>query len=659
MRSPQFLGLTCVRVLALLLAGAGLAAPINSAAAQGHGKPPAPTAPPAVQPNFCTPPNCPGGGPAVCVSGGGSVTWPENTTGHKGTFTVTSCGSTLAVWSTACTTTGSAVCNNTTSSCNAGYPGNSCTTTVTYSVGPVGSGTVTMTATEAQSGYKSSGTYAVTVAAGPPEVAVTTYHGDALRTGWNQHEQTLTPTNVPGSVGLIYSITLDDQVDAQPLVVPHVSIAGGTHDVVYVATENNTVYAIEPATGAVLLSRHLGPPRPMNFGCNNNGPNVGINATPVIDSTSNTMYVVTYTVETSLPVYRIHALDLSTLADKVGSGVFITASHTLTNGATFTFDAANQRQRPGLLKANGNIYAGFGSFCDFGGSSSRGWLLGWQMGSLTPLAGNQLNDRRQPSSETFLSAIWMSGYGVAADSVGNPYFITGNSQSGTYDGAGYTNIQESVVKLSPDLMNVLGLFTPSSVNLLDQQDSDFGSGGALLLPDQPGSIPHLAVAAGKTTGMYVLNRDALGSVVAGPFAIGGCWCGQSYFVGADAIGRVVTSGGANAIVWKVQTSPSVTLTQESSSAALTTGQDPGFFTSVSSNGTQTGSAIIWAVTRPTDSNPANVTLYALNGANGATLLTATAGAWPNTGGNANIVPVVANGLVFVASNQQLRIFGLN
>lgn len=660
MRSRQIRWIALsARGQALLLVICGLVGSAGRVPAQGHEKPSPPAAPGLVQPQFCTPPNCPGGGPAVCVSGGGSVTWPENTTGHKAVFTVTSCGSTLAIWTDACTTTGPVKCNSTNASCHAAYPGNSCTTTVTYSVGAVGSGTVTYTATEQQSGNRSSGTYAVTVATGPPEVAVATYHGDALRTGWNQREQTLTSTNVvPASFGLLYSVSLDDQVDAQPLVVPHVTIAGGTHDVVYVATENNTIYAIEPATGAVLLSRNLGPPRTASdIGCGNNGPNVGINATPVIDSATNTMYVVTYTVETSLPVYRIHALDLSTLADRVGSGVFVTASHTLTNGATFTFDARQQRQRPALLKANGNIHAGFGSFCDHGGSSSRGWLLGWQTGSLTPLPANRLTDTRPPSSELFLSAIWMSGYGVAADSLGNVYFVTGNSQQGTFDATGYTNIQESVVKLSPDLTNVVGLFSPSDRDALDQADNDFGAGGVLLLPNQSGAIPHLAVAAGKVDGMFLLNRDGLGTIVSGPFAVGGCHCGESYFVGADGVGRVVSSGGTNVMVWKVQSSP-VTLVQESS-AGVTTGQDGGFFTSVSSNGTQAGTGIIWAVSRPTNSNPANVTLYALSAANGSTLFSATAGTWPNTGGNANIVPVVANGLVFVASNRQLSIFGLN
>lgn len=504
--------------------------------------------------------------------------------------------------------------------------------------------------------------------------AVTTYHYDNLRTGWNSHETRLTPAKVGSpEFTLLHSLTLDDQIDAQPLVVPDEKITGGSwprkHDVVYVATEGDTIYAIDAKNGAVLLSPNFGLPVPMPVGCTNNGPNVGINGTPVIDLASNTMYVVIYSLEASGPIYRIHALDLSSLTDKV-SPVVVAASHTLTNGSTFNFDAKYQRQRPALLLANGNVYAGFGSFCDFGGTHSRGWLLGWQTGSLTPLAANRLNDTLPPAISYFLSSIWMSGYGLAADAAGNLYFVTGNSDSASYDGV--NNIQESVVKVSPDLTTVPSLFTPSNQGPLDVGDVDYGSGGALLLPDQSGSIPHLAAAAGKDGRMFLLNRDSLGGYtpppgpdhVVGMVNIGGCWCGQSYFSGSDGVGRIASSGGWKVNVWKVQTSPSVTLVNESSSAAISGTQDPGFFTSVSSSGT--GDAIIWAVSRPSDPLPANLTLYAFKADSGGSTLTTlfqgTAGTWPSFNGwlsrNANLVPVVANGRVYVASYKQLTIFGL-
>src|ERR1700730_14989818 len=214
------------------------------------------------------------------------------------------------------------------------------------------------------------------VAAQTP-VAVATYHYDNLRTGWNNQETTLTPQNVnPTTFGKINKVPvpLDDQVDAQPLIVPNQTITGGTHDVVYVATESNTIYAIDAANGAILLSRNLGRPFRKPYG------NIGIQSTPVIDVAGQTLYLFAYV--GSPPIYQLHALKLSDLTDKPGSPVTVAASHTLTNGSTFTFNATVHRQRPALLEANGNVYAGFGSFGDTKASISRGWLLGWNASHL-------------------------------------------------------------------------------------------------------------------------------------------------------------------------------------------------------------------------------------------------------------------------------------
>lgn len=502
------------------------------------------------------------------------------------------------------------------------------------------------------------------------QTAVWTYHYDNNRTGWNSQETVLTPANVnASSFGLLNSVALDDQVDAQPLFVPHVLITAGshqgTHDVVYVGTEGNTIYAIDAHNGTVLLKPNFGAPVPLPLGCTNNGPNVGINSTPVIDLASRTMYVVVYTKDLSGPAYRIHALDLGNLSDKVTPQV-VTASHTLTDGTTFKFNATYQRQRPALLLLDGNIYAGFGSFCDFAANLSRGWLLGWDAGSLSALPANQLLDT-QPTSflSFFLSAIWMSGYGPAADDAGNILFVTGNSDpfGNTYDGV--SNIQESVVKVSPNLTTVLDLFTPKNQAFLEQTDGDFGSGGVLVLPDQAGSQPHLAVAAGKVGSMFLMNEDNLGGYstqrnnVLATYMVGSCWCGQSYFKDPDGAARVVSSGGKTIKVWKLQTSPKVSLTNVTSSGHVGGGQTGGFFTSISSNGSS--NPIIWSLSHP--AGPANtVNLYAFNPDSPGTTMTQlvklSAGNWPNLDGNANLVPVVADGQVFVASNMQLRIFGL-
>ena len=531
------------------------------------------------------------------------------------------------------------------------------------------------------------GAIAILIAApaGAQKLAVTTYHYDNQRTGWNQQETTLTPANVgPTSFGVIAQVVLDAQVDAQPLLVPRQPITAGltpgTYQVVYVATEGNTIYAIRASNGAVLLSRNLGTPVPMPLNCNNNGPNVGINSTPVIDVAANALYVVAYTLISGNPTYQLFALNLNDLTNIIAP-VTITASHTLSDGiTTYYFNATYERQRPGLLLSFGNIYAGFASFCDFSVSQSRGWLLGWNASNLAPLAANTLTDTQATdASSFFLSAIWMSGFGIAAaPTSGSLFFSTGNSASGTYDGV--TNIQESVVKLDPTLKTVMSLFTPYDVDTLDSNDEDVSAGGVLVVPTQPGLYPHLAVATSKSGTMYLLNRASLGGYT-GPNGpdnvlaeqqIGLCWCGPTYFTGPNGVGRVVSSGGstttsnsAQITVWKIQTSPTtIALVQEGAAAPVASGQDGGTFTTVSSNGTQAGTAVIWATGEPTGTgaNPTAVNLYAFAAAPSSGTLTllfsSQAGSWPNTSANANIVPVVANGRVFVASNQQLTIFGL-
>jgi len=350
----------------------------------------------------------------------------------------------------------------------------------------------------------------------------------------------------------------------------------------------------------------------------------------------------------------------------------VSAENTYKNGKPVSFSAPNQRQRPALLETNGNIYAGFGSFCDINANLSRGWVLGWQAGTLAPLAANKLNNQlARTADDFFLSSVWMSGYGIASDDVNGIFFVTGN---GDYNGRSYNstyNIAESVVNMSFDLTTVQSFFTPTGANgwsNFDKSDADFGSAGVLLLPDQGGSYPHLAVAAGKAGPMYLLNRDNLGGlgkgskVTLGAYTNYGCWCGQSYYVGADGTSRVVESTGQNVLVWQVQTGAKTKLVQESNSTNTGSGDDPGFFTTVSSNGTQSGTAVIWALARADGGDPNTIEyLWAFDPANGAaSLFTAAAGSWPFAGNsNANLVPVVANGHVFVASYGNLSIFGLS
>jgi hypothetical protein len=507
----------------------------------------------------------------------------------------------------------------------------------------------------------------------PAPEAVVTYHYDNNRTGWNSHERTLNPSNVATSnFGLRQTVAVDDQVDAQPLVIPALTTVGGHatdgHDVAYIATESNTVYAIDAANGTVLVQRNLSTPVPTPLNCNNNGPNVGINGTPVIDPDAKTMYVVTYGLENGAPVHRIHALDITTLADRIPS-VVVTATHTLSNGSATAFQSRYQRQRPGLLAANGNIYVAFGSFCDFSANISRGWILGWKQNTLAPLPANQLTNQLVAApNDFFLSSIWMSGYGLATDSSGYIYAVTGNSDPKGTTYSSTRNIAESVVKISPDLTKLVDLFTPSNVSSLDQGDTDFGSGGVMVVPEQGGPVPHLLAAAGKDGRMFLLNADNLGGFTPGgpdkvvtQQGIGDCWCGESYFMQPGGV--IVSSGGASVALWTIQTWPNVSLNNAGSSPALGgAAQDGGHFTTVSSAGAGPG-VIIWAVSRPESVSNTTVFLYAFseekNNVNQLTTLSKlAAGTWPNTGGNANLVPVVANGRVFVASYKHLSIFGL-
>ena len=503
-------------------------------------------------------------------------------------------------------------------------------------------------------------------------INVTTYHYDNFRTGWNPNETVLTPSSVAnGNFGVLAVATLSANIGAQPLIVQNVTISGqqAPHDIVYLVTNQNDVAAYDATTGKRYVQVNLGAPPPR--GTFPLTVVVGILSTPVIDISRNAIYVVSCTFENNVPVYRLHELSLTSLIDIVPS-VVIAGTHKVADGSTIQFNAAVQRQRPALLEANGNIYVAFGSFNDLDGTTTRGWLLGWNAGTLAPLVANEVTNisvsttgncgKNTPAGPCYLTSIWMSGFGPAADEDNNIFFVTANSQTNTYNPP--SAIQESAVKVSNNLKTLKDIFTPYQVNTWDNDDLDFGSGGLTILPEQPGDVRFLAVTAGKSGGMYLLDRHNMGGYVPnGPdnvvdiVNIGACYCGESYFTGSDGVGRVVSSGGVNEIIWKLKTSPPVALVQESKSAALDTGQDRGFFTVVSSNGTQSQTGIVWAVARP-NTTQGDLTLYALNAADSTTIFSSVAGTWPNVLENANVTPVVANGKVYVWGGTRLVIMGL-
>jgi hypothetical protein len=497
--------------------------------------------------------------------------------------------------------------------------------------------------------------------AGP--VSVTTYHYDNMRTGWNQGEKTLTPAKVKSKkFQLLASTTLDDQVDAQPLILGNQAVNGNSaREVVYIATESNTIYAIDGNTGSVLLSKNFGTPvlrSSLPGQCTNGGPNLGINATPTIDPATHTIYFITYTQEAGKPVYRIHGIDPSTLTDTI-TPVVISASAKLTNGTTFAFDPHEARNRAALLLANGNIYAGFASFCDYDADKSRGWVLGWNASTFAPLPSNEMTNALPSSTDDFfLSSIWMSGFGLAASMSGDIYFVTGNSD---YSGDSYDakhNIAESVVQLSADLDDgeePLHAEGDEGWQNLDEEDADFGSGGVDAAAAAAGSAD-ANIARRRRQGRQhvrpqrrqsrqrqedgrqgVLHRECRKLLVRAVLLHGqrrlrprGVERQQlRRRVAYRCVGRQAETGlEAAARQCRRLAVPGLL------HLGLVERHDEG------------NSAVVWAVGRPTDNDPANISLYAFNPDKQGTLFSAVAGSWPNTGGDSNIVPVVANGKVY-------------
>jgi hypothetical protein len=377
----------------------------------------------------------------------------------------------------------------------------------------------------------SAGTHTVTVAtsnhsqSANATVYITTYpgkftiHNDNLRTGLNPSETVLTPSNVsPSTFGKLFAYALDGIAHASPLYVANVSVSGqGFHNVVYVATEHDSVYAFD-ADG--LSSSPLWHVSFINPGagittvlpadvaeCCDITPEIGITGTPVIDPGTGTLYVVAKTKEvvggTTNYVQRLHALDITSGAEKFGGPVVIQASVPGTGAGAqagqVPFDPLRENQRPALLLSNGVVYVGFASHGD--NPPYHGWVLGYNAANLKLVMA--YNDTANSSQ----GGIWQSGGGLASDSSGNIFFVTGN---GTFDadinGVDYGDSFEKISSSG----TVLDYFTPMDQGTLDSKNIDLGSGGVLLLPDQPGSHPHLAVTAGKDGTIYLVNRDSMG-----------------------------------------------------------------------------------------------------------------------------------------------------
>lgn len=511
--------------------------------------------------------------------------------------------------------------------------------------------------------------------AGSP-MDVVTYHGDSLRTGWFSSETQLNTTNVNAQgFGLLATVPLDGRVDAEPLYLYQAQAGKKTYNVVFIETENNSVYAIDADKGTVLWQKNYGTAVPYQYKNNDDNvfPIVGILGTPVIDRTAGVMYFVADVYNGSQDSFMLHEISLLNGQDVVAP-MEITLSSKLNNGSTWNFAPKNNLQRPGLLEANGSIYVAFGSTCDCVPYQSRGIIARYDATTLAFMSSTVTNAIFLKSSAFYLSSIWQSGYGIASDSNGDIYFSTGNGDPNTPSYSKHFNRPDSMVRLSSDLGTLLDSFTPSNYYSLDRGDGDVGSGGMMLLPDQSGSTPHLAISGGKDGRAFFMNRDNLGGFTfGGPDNVlqevseGGCWCGPAYFVGADGNPYVITGGGNGLTSWQVQLTGTPQLVQQSTTGSGFINGLPdngGSIPVISSNGTTAGTAIAWFVQKPqtsSDNDPGTpVTLHAFDASNlSKQLFSAQAGTFTHAvNSNANIVPTVANGKVYIASNKQLNIFGL-
>ena len=327
------------------------------------------------------------------------------------------------------------------------------------------------------------------------QVDVLTQHNDNARTGVNLRETVLTPANVNGSrFGMLFKRVVDDQLYTQPLVATGVAVGGGSRDIVYVTTVNNSVYAFDANDAQALAPIwhvNFGTPADVHsaaFGCLDINGQMGIIGTPVIDKARGVLYVVALTRAGASTgpgtgfAQRLHELDLATGADLPESPVVIKAE---------SFDALMQNQRPALMLANGMVYVGYASHCDK--EPYHGFLMAYDAKTLAQVS--VLNTSPTGSE----ASIWQSGQGPAADDEGNVYVVTGN---GSWDGV--RNFSESFMKLTPRL-KLLDWFTPTNHFALDKADADLDSSGATLIPGT-----HLVLGGGKEGVLYTLDTRNLG-----------------------------------------------------------------------------------------------------------------------------------------------------
>jgi hypothetical protein len=533
----------------------------------------------------------------------------------------------------------------------------------TASSGGSGSGASAGTGSGTSGGAAGSGTVPATTAFATD---VLMHHNDLSRSGQMLAETTLTPANVNATTfGKLRMLATDGRVDAQPLYVTSLAIGGALHNVVYVATEHGSLYAFDADSGAQIWRVALpgAGETSTTTGCQDFTPEMGITATPVIDRSrgpNGTLYAVAMSTDASGQAHhRLHAIDLASGAELFGGPKEIAATYP-GNGANsvngvITFVPALHTERAALTLVNGNVYMGWTAHCMSG--PYTGWLMAYSADTLAQTGVLNITANGAQGS------IWMAGSGMASDGA-SLYFIDGNgSFTPTLDAQGFPvdgNLANTFMKMSlaPNLKIVDYFATMNNVTQA-ANDEDFGSGGALLLPDQKmadGTVRHLAVGAGKDNKIYVVDRDAMGKynpnvngnwqTLVGTLA-GGVWGSAAYYNG------VVYYGGLNDSL-KALPLANAMLATSAASRSPTTFPYPGTTPAISANGASNG--IVWAA-----ENGAIGALHAYDASNlGRELYNSNqAGTRDQWGpGNKFITPMIAQGKVFVGTQTGVAVFGL-
>ncbi|MDR5795774.1 PQQ-binding-like beta-propeller repeat protein [Caballeronia sp. LZ008] len=501
---------------------------------------------------------------------------------------------------------------------------------------------------------------------------VTTYHNDIRRTARQLAETRLTLASVKSSTfGKLGFYAVDGAVDAQPLFLANVPIAGGTHNVLYVATENATLYAFDADTGAVLWqvsTLGAGEVPSDDHGCDQTTPKIGITATPVIDRSrgpNGVIYVVGMSKDSGGAYHqRIHAIDIATGGELFGGPTEITGSYPGTGSGSVNgvvpFTPGQYIERASLLLLNGVVYTAWSSHCDT--LPYTGWLIGYSADTLKQTGILNVT----PNGE--MGGIWMGGAGLASDGT-SIYFLDGN---GTFDATINAqdmpirnNFGNGFLKVTPSAtfaLQVNDYFEPSNTVVESNQDLDLGSGGVLVLPDVTdinGNVQHLAIGGGKTRVLYVVNRDSMGkfdsnadhiyqplySTITGPMFTAPAFYNNTIYVG-PAGDHLKALPVVNAMV---ATSASSQTTSPAGNWNF-----PGLAPVISANGNTDG--IVWGVENTTPT----AVLHAYDASNLAIELynSNQAGTRDQFGNNKFISPTVANGKVFVGTKTGVMVFGL-